>query len=114
MGDAIHGLIALSHDGLDNDDAALIVELAAVGTLDWSPKKNWVDREGGLPRFIKDMALHMMQNSGLTREHAIAASVERTKVLAAKGNRRAVTALAQWEKMKASAAAKRAAKKASG
>lgn len=73
----------------------------AKGALDWSPKHNWVEDAGGLPKFIEDMAVHMMQNSGLTREHAIAASVERTKILAAKGNRRAIQALAQWEKMKA-------------
>jgi hypothetical protein len=48
----------------------------------------------------------MMENSGLTREHAIPAAVQRTKVLAAKGNERAVAALAQWEKMKASAKSK--------
>lgn len=53
------------------------------------------------------MAVHMMENSGLTREHAIAASVQRTKVLAGKGNARASAALAQWEKMKASAKSKR-------
>lgn len=59
------------------------------------------------------MAVHMMENSGLTREHAIAASVQRTKVLAAKGNARASAALAEWEKMKTSTKAKSAAKKAS-
>lgn len=89
----------------------LLVKLAK-GKLDWSPKKNWVENEGGLPKFIEDMAIHMMQNSGLTREHAIPASVERTKVLAAKGNARAKAALAQWEKMKGSSKAKTAAKKA--
>lgn len=85
-----------------------MIALAAVGTLDYSPKKNWVEKAGGLPKFIEDMALHMIQDSGLTREHAIAASVQRTKVLAAKGNARAVAALAQWEKMKASTKVKKA------
>jgi hypothetical protein len=78
----------------------LLVKLAK-GKLDWSPKSNWVEKAGGLPKFIEDMAVHMMENSGLTREHAIAASVQRTKVLAAKGNARASAALDQWEKMKA-------------
>jgi len=56
------------------------------------------------------MAVHMMENSGLERSHAIAASVQRTKVLAAKGNRRATEALAQWEALKGKAKAKKAAK----
>lgn len=79
----------------------------AKGRLDYSPKHNWVEDAGGLPKFIEDMAIHMMENSGLTREHAIPASVQRTKVLAAKGNRRAIEALAQWEKMKASTKGKK-------
>lgn len=85
----------------------LLVALAK-GKLDWSPKKNWVEDAGGLPPFIEDMAVHMMENSGLTREHAIPASVTRTKALAAKGNKRAIEALAQWEKMKAGTKGKKA------
>lgn len=84
----------------------LVIKLAK-GKLDWSPKSNWVEKAGGLPKFIEDMAVHMMENSGLTREHAIAASVQRTKVLAAKGNARASAALAQWTKMKASTKGKK-------
>jgi hypothetical protein len=91
----------------------LVVKLAK-GKLDWSPKKNWVENEGGLPKFVEDMAVHIMDNSGLTREHAIAAALQRTKVLAAKGNHRAAEALAQWEKMRASSKAKTAAKKTKG
>lgn len=109
MGVAVDRLVMLSH-GLDESDVDLLLDLTAKGKLDWSEKHNWVEDNGGLPKFIEDMAVHMMQNSGLTREHAIPASVQRTKVLAAKGNRRAIEALAQWEKAKASAAAKRAAK----
>ena len=108
MGEKAANLLALSA-GCDISDAEMVLALGR-GKLDWSSKKNWVENEGGLPKFIEDMAVHMMENSGLTREHAIAASVQRTKVLAAKGNARATAALAQWEKMKASAAAKRAAK----
>lgn len=78
----------------------LLVALAK-GKLDWSPKHNWVEDAGGLPSFIDDMAAHMIENSGLTREHAIPAAITRTKVLAAKGNKRAIAALAEWEKMKA-------------
>lgn len=104
--DALAAKVALSQ--MDDDDLLLI---GLKGKLDWSPKHNWVEDNGGLPKFIEDMAVHIMDNSGLERSHAIAAAVQRTKVLAGKGNRRATQALAQWEKLKGSAAAKRAAKK---
>lgn len=111
MGEAVDNLVALSLAGeFPNLTAEDIDFIALAGKLDWSPKENWIDKAGGLPRFIEDMAIHMMENSGLSRSHAIAASVERTKVLAAKGNERAVAALAQWEKMKASTKTKAAAK----
>lgn len=84
----------------------LMVQLAK-GKLDWSPKKNWVESEGGLPKFIEDVAIHIMESSGYTRERAIPAAISQTKKFAAKGNARAQAALAQWEKMKASAKSKR-------
>lgn len=82
----------------------------AKGKLDWSPKSNWVQKAGGLPHGIEDMAVHMMENSGLSREHAIAASVQRAKVLAAKPGptqARWIKEVAQWERMKASTHAKK-------
>lgn len=101
------------------NDSALVLELAKRGTLDWSPKENWVDKEGGLPRYIEEVALALLQERGFTRERAIATAINRIKRWAAgldnvKADTRikAVAALAQWEKMKASAAIKRAAKKA--
>lgn len=117
MGSRITGLKALKY-GLPEDDMDLIValcagesdDIVALGKLDWSPKKNWVEEEGGLPPGLESMAIHMMEKSGLSREHAIAASVERMKVLAAKGEARWVKELAQWEKMKANRKAKKAVK----
>lgn len=108
MGEATDRLVALSYDGLTDDDADLILSLA--GKLDWSPKKNWVEEEGGLPPGIESMAIHMMKESGLSRSHAIAASVTRAKVLAAKGQARWVKEVAQWESMKMKRKAKKAAK----
>src|SRR5690349_20814371 len=59
---------------------------------------NWVEKVGGLPDFIKRIAKHIFYDSQpMTVSHAIAAAVERVKVLAAKGNAKAVAALAQWE-----------------
>lgn len=111
MGEKVERLVALSRSEefpqLDADDWSLI---ALAGKLDWSPKKNWVEKAGGLPKDLESMAIHMMQESGLTREHAIPASIERMKVLAAKGDPRWVKVLAQWEKMKASTHSKDATK----
>lgn len=59
---------------------------------------NWVEKAGGLPSYIKRIAKHIFyDSSGMTVSHAIAAAVERVKVLAAKGNAQAIAALAQWE-----------------
>lgn len=84
----------------------LVVALAK-GKLDWSPKSNWVEKAGGLPPGIESMAIHIMKESGLTREQAIPAAVNRAKALAAKGQARWVKEVAQWEKMKASTKGKK-------
>lgn len=88
-----------------------------LGRLDWSPKKNWVESEGGLPRYIEEVAIGIMK-SGKTREQAIPIAISRIKRWAAgldgvkkDTQARAIVSLAQWEKMKASARAKRLAKK---
>lgn len=61
---------------------------------------NWVEKVGGLPNYIKRIAKHIHSDSGLSISHAIAAAVNRVKVLAAKGNAQAIAALAQWEAKK--------------
>jgi hypothetical protein len=68
--------------------------------LDRSPKENWVDKAGGLPDFIERIAKHIHSDSSLPISQAIAAAVNRVKELAAKGNPKAIKALAQWEAMK--------------
>lgn len=90
-----------------------VVELAtAKGTLDWSPKKNWVDDEGGLPKYIEKIALALVRG-GHPRSRAIAIAISRCKRWAAGGENvnadtraKAAAAIAQWEKMKASAHAR--------
>ncbi len=91
--------------GVSAGDAEVVLEL---GRLDWSKKKNWVENEGGLPKMIEDVALALMRENGWTRERAIATAISQTKKNAAKGNAKAAKAIAQWEKMKASARVKRA------
>lgn len=89
-------------------------ELLELGRLDWSPRKNWVENEGGLPRYIEEVAIGIMKGSGYPREKAIPIAISRIKKWAAglEGVKRdtqakAIAALASWEKMKASARAKR-------
>lgn len=86
---------------------------ALAGRLDWSPKKNWVDKEGGLPKYIEDIAVALVKD-GYDRSKAIAIAVSRVKRWAAGGEdvkadtrAKAAKAVAEWEKMKASAKAKR-------
>lgn len=63
---------------------------------------NWVEKAGGLPSYINRIAKHIHSDSGLSISHAIAAAVNRVKVLCAKGNAQACAAVASWEKKKAS------------
>lgn len=79
-------------------------------SLERSPGKNdnWVESSDGLPDFINRIAKHIFyDNSGkYTISHAIAAAVERVKVLAAGGNPKAIAALAQWNANRAKTKAK--------
>lgn len=74
---------------------------------------NWVERVGGLPDFIKRVAKHIFYDSpGMTVSHAIAAAVEQCKKWAAKGNPKAIAAIAQWEAKKGASHVKSGVKKA--
>ena len=82
--------------------------------LDRSPKKNWVEKAGGLPNYIERIAKHIHADSGLTISHAIAAAIEQVKKWASgAGNvtpatrAKAAKAVAQWEALKAKAHAKK-------
>lgn len=128
MGDspAVQRLLALIKDKQLNSGEELLelsrsvlpdVDDVELGRLDWSPKKNWVENEGGLPRYIEEVAIGIMK-SGKTRERAIPIAISRIKRWAAgldgvkkDTQAKAIAALAQWEKMKASARAKRLAKR---
>lgn len=65
-------------------------------------KTNWLEKAGGLPKFIERVAKHIMADSGYTVSHAIAAAVNQVKKWAAKGNKEAVAALADWSRKRAS------------
>mgnify|MGYP003587719885 FL=1 len=89
-----------------------------LGRLNWSPRENWVDKNGGLPKYIEDVSIGIMKGTGRPREQAIPIAINRIKRWAAGLDNvkpdtvaKALAALAQWEKMKAQAAAKRARRK---
>lgn len=92
--------------------------LELAGRLDWSPKSNWVEREGGLPKFIEDIALALIRDHGFSRSRAIATAINRVKRWARGGDgvkadtvTKSLKALAAWELLKKKAAARRAKKK---
>lgn len=65
---------------------------------------NWVEKVGGLPSYIKRVAKHIFYDSpGMTVSHAVAAAVEQIEEWAAKGNAKAIKALAEWEAKKGAA-----------
>jgi hypothetical protein len=66
-------------------------------------KTNWVQKLGGLPKAIADMAGDLITERGMSVSHAIATAVNRAKELCAKGNGKYCAAVSQWEKMKARA-----------
>lgn len=83
--------------------------------LNWSPRKNWVEKKGGLPPYVVRIAKHLIAK-GFSRSHAIATAInvvkkmKRTGDLNWPGRQRvnagsrgqAIGAVARWEAMKAS------------
>lgn len=119
----VQRLLALSAEGkLNTGDQLMEVALSApdyldeveLGRLDWSPRKNWIENEGGLPRYITEVAIGIMKSTGYPRERAIPIAINRIKKWAAglEGVKadtvaKAVKALAEWEAMKLRAKAKK-------
>lgn len=92
---------------------ALTLKLAR-GTLDRSPKKNWVENAGGLPAYIEKIAKSLHEKRGMTISRAIATAISRIKVWAAGGGgvdadtrAKAAKALAQWEALKGKSKARK-------
>jgi len=70
-------------------------------------RQNWVDKVGGLPRYIR-MVAHALIRKGMSKSRAIATAVNTMKRWAAGGNNvtakvqaAAAAALAEWESMRA-------------
>jgi hypothetical protein len=84
-------------------------------SLNKSSKHNWVEDEGGLPEYVCEVA-RAIARGGKDLESAIPIAISRIKVWAsgkgvdAKTQAKAAKALAEWEKKKTSAKAKRVVK----
>jgi peptidoglycan hydrolase-like protein with peptidoglycan-binding domain len=66
-----------------------------------SKTSNWVARAGGLPTYIQHVAHDIIESGSITdTSHAIATAISQAKKNAAKGNKQAAAAVAQWEAMK--------------
>lgn len=94
-------LKAISPGGRPADDSS----------LDRSPKQNWVEQRGGLPRYVR-MVANALVRTGKSRSTAIAIAISKMKRWAAGGDNvrpqvqaAAAKALAQWEAMKGSKSA---------
>lgn len=83
--------------------------------VNWSPKVNWVEEEGGLPDYIRRIAKQLLYRQGMTRQRAIATAINTVKKWCAAGSNesgihvkpdiraQACTAVAEWESKKAGA-----------
>lgn len=85
--------------------------------LNRSPKKNWVEAAGGLPRYIERIAKHIHYEGGKDISTAISMAISQVKRWAAGGGgvsaktqALAAKAVAQWEALKSKNAAKSAIK----
>ena len=90
------------------------VKSSAYPGLDRSPRENWVDKAGGLPKYIERIAKHLHYEKGMTIGHAIAVAVNAVKRMCASGDTNfpgaqqvnvksraeACAAVASWEKKK--------------
>lgn len=89
------------------------VPLAGCSLDTHATKHNWVEKAGGLPQYICEIAKDIHEQDGKDIGTAISIAVSRCKVWAAGGGgvkpdtrAKAAAAIAQWEKMKASSHAK--------
>lgn len=120
---AVARLLTLTHPDEDDDllfltpsDMGSLIEIEnlvclAGCTLDTHPgKSNWVEKNGGLPQYICEIAKDIVEG-GKSISSAIAIAVGQVKKLAVKSTNpevkaKAVKAVAQWEMLKSKAHAK--------
>lgn len=90
-----------------------------MGALDRSPRKNWVEEQGGLPPYIERIAVQLVAQ-GWSHSRAIATAINAAKRMCATGDlnwpgvqnvnagsrAQACAAVARWTAMKAAARGK--------
>jgi hypothetical protein len=94
------------------------IHSSALPPIEKKPGKqdNWIERAGPggrggkLPDFIEAVARHI-QAGGATPSRAVAGAITQIELWAAKGNAKAIAALAEWQKLKAASKAKTKAKR---
>lgn len=89
------------------NDSELVISLSGADALDHSPKKNWVEKNGGLPPYIHKIAVALTK-SGKSTSAAISIAISRVKKWAAGGDdvdadtrAKSIKAVAEWEALKA-------------
>lgn len=92
----------ISEDFTDEDLSEAEQFLAESGDTGQFKRKNWVEKAGGLPRYIKRIAKHL-KRKGMSESHAIAAAVNTCKRWARGGGNvkpdtiaKAQAAIAEW------------------
>lgn len=88
-----------------------VIQLSPGCSLDMHPGgSNWVEKNGGLPNYICEIAKSILEGGGKTVSQAIAIAVSRVKVWAAGGDgvkpdtrAKAAAAVAEWQKLKGKA-----------
>lgn len=74
----------------DPQRATVLAEAELLLTLDgdheWFKGKNWVEKAGGLPAYIKRIASHLRKEGGMDESHAIATAVNAAKKMCATGD----------------------------
>lgn len=104
FGEMAYKGVAVSPGGRVADDGPL-----AGGTPD---KDNWVDKTGGLPKYIRMVANALMKERGMSKSHAISTAVNKMKKWAVtatdpKVKAAAAKAVAEWEAKKGAARAEK-------
>lgn len=116
VGGGVPEIIGLSVE--DSTEVLRLTQILELGRLDRSPKKNWVEKSGGLPKYIEKIAFSLHTKRGMTISRAIATAISRVKKWALGGDNvnadtvaKSVAAVAAWEALKLKNKARRATKK---
>lgn len=100
-------------DELDEVYAEDVEEKGSSASLNVSPRKNWVENSGDLPRYIREVARSIHQKRGIPLDRAIPIAIGTIKRWARGGGdvnadtrAKAAAAVAAWEALKAKNAAR--------